>query len=51
VSTNHLPEPLKNFNTKLMSIIVPKNVEEAKRDPRWIHAMELEMEALNKNDT
>jgi Reverse transcriptase (RNA-dependent DNA polymerase) len=51
VSTKHLPESLQNFNTKLMSITIPKNVEEVKRDPRWIQAMKLEMEALNKNDT
>jgi Reverse transcriptase (RNA-dependent DNA polymerase) len=31
--------------------IVPKKIEEAIKDPRWVSAMNEEMEALIKNDT
>jgi hypothetical protein len=35
----------------LLSIIEPKNVEEAKRDECWIKAMEEELSQIKKNDT
>jgi Reverse transcriptase (RNA-dependent DNA polymerase) len=50
-STKNLNQPLKNFSEKLVSLDVPKTVEEALKDPKWIHAMDLEMKALNKNGT
>ena len=35
----------------LLSIIEPKDVEEAKRDKCWIKAMEEELSQIKKNDT
>lgn len=46
-----LSEPLKKFANELSSYSVPSNVEEAIEDPRWVQAMNEEMEALNKNAT
>lgn len=51
VSMKDLSEPLKKFANELSSHSVPSNVEEAIEDPRWVHAMNEEMEALNKNAT
>ena len=39
------------FNASLNSNDVPKNVEEAIRDPKWKKAMEKEMFAFDKNET
>ena len=38
------------FNTSLYASVVPKNVEEALRDPKWKKAMEEEISALKKNE-
>lgn len=46
-----LSEPLKKFANELSSYSVPRNVEKAIEDPRWVQAMNEEMEALNKNAT
>jgi hypothetical protein len=46
-----LSEPLKKFANELSSHSVPSKVEEAIEDPRWVQAMNEEMEALNKNAT
>ena len=35
----------------LLSIVEPKDVEEAKRDKHWIKAMEEELSQIEKNDT
>ena len=35
----------------LISIVEPKDVEEAKRDKGWIKAMEEELSQIKKNDT
>lgn len=51
VSMKDLSEPLKKFANELSSHSVPSNVEEAIEDPRWVQAMNEEMEALNKNAT
>ncbi|KAI5440617.1 hypothetical protein KIW84_010192 [Lathyrus oleraceus] len=51
VSMKDLSEPLKKFANELSSYSVPSNVEEAIEDPRWVQAMNEEMEALNKNAT
>ncbi|GJT89666.1 putative RNA-directed DNA polymerase [Tanacetum coccineum] len=40
-----------NFSTNLNKIVEPKNFEEASKDIRWLEAMNLEMEALNRNGT
>ncbi|GJR28421.1 putative RNA-directed DNA polymerase [Tanacetum coccineum] len=40
-----------NFSTNLNKIVEPKTFDEASKDIRWIEAMNLEMEALNRNGT
>jgi hypothetical protein len=41
-----LPKPLKDFSNQISSVIVPNSVEEALKDPKWVEAMEVEMNAL-----
>jgi Reverse transcriptase (RNA-dependent DNA polymerase) len=50
-TTNELPNQLKEFNDKMLSIVVPDSVEEAMKDPKWVQAMEEELNALYKNET
>jgi len=45
-STTH-----KTFLTNLSSITTPSSVSEALSDRKWKQAMDVEMEALNKNKT
>ncbi|GJW97593.1 putative RNA-directed DNA polymerase, partial [Tanacetum coccineum] len=40
-----------NFSTSMNKTIEPKTFDEASKDIRWIEAMNLEMEALNRNGT
>ncbi|KAK1411971.1 hypothetical protein QVD17_32863 [Tagetes erecta] len=40
-----------NFLTALDKSVVPNSYKEASKDPNWIHAMNMEMEALSRNDT
>jgi Reverse transcriptase (RNA-dependent DNA polymerase) len=35
----------------MLSIVVPDSVEEAMKDPKWVQAMEEELNALYKNET
>jgi hypothetical protein len=42
---------MKGFVIKISSVIIPKKIEEEKRDPKLIHAMNVEMDVLKKNDT
>jgi Reverse transcriptase (RNA-dependent DNA polymerase)/Integrase core domain len=51
VTTEHLPSPLKEFDTTLASIRIPERLEEAMSNPKWLEAMRAEMEALEKNHT
>ena len=44
-------QTLEQAHLSLLSIIHPKNVEEAKRDECWIKAMEEELSQIKKNDT
>ncbi|GJV76542.1 ribonuclease H-like domain-containing protein [Tanacetum coccineum] len=39
------------FSTTLNKSIEPKSFQEASQNPKWIEAMNLEMEALHKNNT
>jgi hypothetical protein len=48
---SHLKEPLKGFVNQISSMIISEKLEEAEKDPRWVSAMNIEMEALIKNDT
>ncbi|CAL2276240.1 unnamed protein product [Prunus armeniaca] len=41
----------KAFVTRMDSIKIPTHVEEAFKDPKWAEAMNIEMEALQKNNT
>jgi Reverse transcriptase (RNA-dependent DNA polymerase) len=47
----HLSEPLKGFVNQLSSIVVPRTLEEAVKDKKWINAMNMEMDALKRNNT
>ena len=40
-----------NFSTSLNKIREPKTYKEAATNPKWIEAMNLEVEALNRNET
>ena len=51
VSTKRLSEPLKSFVNDLSLHQIPANIDEALKDPRWVRAVEEEMEALVKNET
>ena len=39
------------FMMKVTTVQEPKNVSEVPKDPRWIEAMNEEMQALSKNET
>jgi hypothetical protein len=41
----------KSFLTSLHSVHVPNSWQTAKQDPRWLCAMQEELQALKKNDT
>jgi hypothetical protein len=51
VSTKNLTQPLRTFSEKMLSLEVPKNIEESLKDTKWVNAMDIEMEALNKSGT
>jgi Reverse transcriptase (RNA-dependent DNA polymerase) len=50
-STKHLTEPLKGFVNQISTMKVPTKLEEAMTDPNWRNAMNIEMNALQKNNT
>jgi hypothetical protein len=50
-TTNKLPKQLKEFNDKMLSIAISDSVKETINDPKWVHAMEEELNALYKNET
>lgn len=49
VSTNSLPASLSCFISHLLTVSIPKIVQDALYDSGWRQAMELEMGALHKN--
>ena len=51
VSHQHLSSPYRSFVSKLSSLFVPRNLQEALGDPKWRTAMPEEMKALHKNKT
>ena len=51
LSYHHLSPTHKSFLTSLDSIVIPKSVEEALKDPNWKEAMLEEMRAWHKNQT
>lgn len=51
VSSQNLSDPLRSFIYKLSADHIPDRVEEALSDPNWTHAIQEEMDALQKNLT
>ncbi|CAL8167941.1 unnamed protein product [Prunus armeniaca] len=51
VSNHRLSPECKVFVTRMDNIKIPTHVEEAFNDPKWAVAMNIEMEALQKNNT
>jgi Reverse transcriptase (RNA-dependent DNA polymerase) len=51
VTTNHLSGQIKDFDKVLASVRIPEKLDEAMSDPKWLEAMKVEMEALEKNNT
>ncbi|XP_057495256.1 retrovirus-related Pol polyprotein from transposon TNT 1-94 isoform X3 [Actinidia eriantha] len=51
VSYSRLSPSHNVFVSKIASVFVPNNVQEALTDPKWKHAMLEEMKALHKNNT
>jgi len=51
VSYQHLSSPYRSFVSKLSSVSVPRNLQEAFNDPKWRTTMHEEMEAFHKNTT
>ena len=48
--TNYMPYHYA-FMMKVVTVQEPKNVSEVVKDPRWVEAMNEEMQALSKNET
>ncbi|KAF3773518.1 Retrovirus-related Pol polyprotein from transposon TNT 1-94 [Nymphaea thermarum] len=51
VSYAKLSTDYKCFITSLSQVVIPRSVDDAKNDPKWLHAMTEEMGALAKNKT
>jgi hypothetical protein len=51
VSYQHLSPSYRSFVSKLSSVSIPRNLQEALSDPKWRTAMQEEMKALHKNKT
>lgn len=49
--TSRLSETAMTFQTSLYKVQVPKTVDEAKKHPQWMEAMQVEMDALERNKT
>jgi Reverse transcriptase (RNA-dependent DNA polymerase) len=50
-STKHMSTQLQEFDKTLASVQIPTKFEEAMNDLKWTEAMNVEMEALEKNNT
>lgn len=51
VSTHRLSPKNQAFVDKMAEIKIPTKVEEALKDPKWVEAIQVEMDALQKNGT
>ena len=51
ISYHCLSPKHKSFQSFLNSIVIPKSVEEALQNQNWVHAIQEEMRALEKNQT
>jgi Reverse transcriptase (RNA-dependent DNA polymerase) len=50
-TTKHLKEPLKGFVNQISLTTIPTKVEDALSKPEWRNAMNIEMDALKRNNT
>ncbi|CAL9027038.1 unnamed protein product [Prunus brigantina] len=51
VSTHRLSKSYASYLCQLSSVHVPTKLQDALSNPKWVDAMQVEMEALNKNAT
>ncbi|CAL8141056.1 unnamed protein product [Prunus armeniaca] len=51
VSTHHLSKSYASYLCQLSSVCVPTKLQDALSNPKWMDAMNVEMDALNKNKT
>ena len=51
VSTHRLSKPYASYICQLSSVSIPTQLQHALSDPKWVNAMKVEMEALEKNST
>ena len=51
VSTHRLSKPYASYICQLSSVSIPTKLHDALSDPKWVNAMRVEMEALEKNST
>ena len=51
VSTHRLSKPYESYICQLSSVSIPTKLQAALFDPKWVNAMRVEMEALEKNST
>ncbi|KAM1320480.1 hypothetical protein ACFX2H_005359 [Malus domestica] len=51
VSTHRLSKPYASYICQLSSVSIPTKLQDALSDPKWVNAMKVEMEALEKNST
>ncbi|CAL8174598.1 unnamed protein product [Prunus armeniaca] len=51
VSTHHLSKSYASYLCQLFSVCVPTKLQDALSNPKWMDAMNVEMDALNKNKT
>ncbi|KAM1494901.1 hypothetical protein ACFXTO_029686 [Malus domestica] len=51
VSSHRLSQPYASYICQLSSVSIPTKLQDALSDPKWVNAMKVEMEALEKNST
>ncbi|XP_070664503.1 uncharacterized protein [Malus domestica] len=51
VSTHRLSKPYASYICQLSSVSIPTKLQDALSDPKWVNAMTVKMEALEKNST
>ena len=51
VAYDHLSSSVQAFVVNISGVDIPKNIQEAWRDPKWKMAIIEEMQALEKNET
>ena len=51
MSTHHFSKSYASYLCQISSVCVPTKLQDALSDSKWVDAMHIEMEALNKNAT